>query len=299
MIGLGRLDHVGVDAQVLVEDKWLRTEDGVDAGDDVGQMVHLVRVPRHPLRHGIIREVAQAHIALEANPLLASGWAVVRAPGGSSKITLSSKCVADQREIISILNEGTAMPLTPKSSFPTFESTWHIITFQDASTSTGAGGWALINAHLHGIRVEWPQWVIDAFAQNLWSISPAELWIIRVVLRIVGERANQRTPFYITSFTDNESARAAANKFTSNAPAMHVIAHDIGLWFNRIAGVSASVSMRTMRVTTKENATADAASRFGGEDALQQLALELGVPLTMHTIAHDDSLWELIAQALP
>jgi hypothetical protein len=255
-------------------------------------------VKRDELHTVVSKEKWMAHLALEANPLLASGWAVMRAPGGSTKVTLSTKCIADQRDIITILKSNTTMPLTPRSSFPVFESCTHILTFQDASTSTGAGGWALVNSVLHGICIIWPQWVLDGFAQRRWSISPAELWILRVVLRIVGQVADQRFPIFITAFTDNESARASANKLGSNSEPMNVIARDMAAWLCRLEGVCKAVSIRTVRVTTKENASADDASRAGGEAALQHLALVLGVRLQMHHIDEDDSLWELIRQGI-
>ncbi len=53
--------------------------------------------------------------------------------------------------------------------------------------------------------------------------------------------------------------------------------------------------MRTLRVTTKENKSADDISREGGEAAAQELADHLGVPLVMHHIdAALDATWEFV-----
>jgi hypothetical protein len=114
----------------------------------------------------------------------------------------------------------------------------------------------------------------------------------------VGQVADQRFPIFVTAFTDNESARASANKLSSNSEPMNVIARDIAAWLCRLEGVCKAVSIRTVRVTTKENASAGDASRAGGEAALQHLALVLGVRLQMHHIDEDDSLWELIRQGI-
>jgi hypothetical protein len=252
-------------------------------------------VRRDDLHTLVSQEKWLAHVALEVNSYLAASWAVVRSPGSSNYVTMSAKSIEDQTLIKAILETKPTMPLSPRSSFPPFISSTHILTFQDASTSFGAGGWALINSHLHGIRIKWPDWVKNAFEQKLWSVSPAELWIERVVLRIVGHHANTRIPVYITAFTDNESARAAANKLSSSSHAMSVIAEDMAAWLDRMGGVCKMITARTMRVTTTENATADKASRSDGDDALQQLALELGVQLTIHSFEHDDPMWDLVS----
>ena len=53
--------------------------------------------------------------------------------------------------------------------------------------------------------------------------------------------------------------------------------------------------MRAMRVTTKENQSADDISREGGEAAAQALADHLGVSLTMHEIDGDaEETWALV-----
>jgi hypothetical protein len=53
-----------------------------------------------------------------------------------------------------------------------------------------------------------------------------------------------------------------------------------------------------MRVTTTENKASDHASRNDGDDALQILALELGVPLQQHYLAADDPAWALIQDSI-
>ena len=56
----------------------------------------------------------------------------------------------------------------------------------------------------------------------------------------------------------------------------------------------AHVAMRTLRVTTKENKTADGLSRKGGEKAGEELAKRLGVERVVHEIGTDDPMWDYI-----
>jgi hypothetical protein len=57
---------------------------------------------------------------------------------------------------------------------------------------------------------------------------------------------------------------------------------------------SRGMVVRTFRVTTKENAAADAMSRTGGERAGAELAQRLGVPYVEHAITEADPAWSLI-----
>ena len=146
---------------------------------------------------------------------------------------------------------------------------------------------------LHGVRVEWPEWVREVMAEGRWSISPAELWIELVLTRITKNVAASAGPsfqpeVFLTDFTDNESARAAANKGDSSKQTMGVIAREMA------RDTSRGMVVRTFRVTTKENAAADAMSRTGGERAGAELAQRLGVPYVEHAITEADPAWSLI-----
>ena len=128
---------------------------------------------------------------------------------------------------------------------------------------------------------------------------------------IILDRIRDRSEhIYVTDLTDNESARAAANKGKSQAATMDPIARAIQEWGRDHR------SLRTLRVTTKENATADDMSRHAKphtstrpdspsepqtrelcqEAAGWELAKRLRVPYVEHTMrAHEwTALWDLM-----
>ena len=252
------------------------------------------RLNREAVHTLVSKEKWMAHVAMETNPLLASAWALVRAQGRPTFVTPSAKFIADQRAIRDILESGTTVPMNPRLTFPALYDPLSVIAAQDASTSWGAGGWLLYHGMLHAWRIRWPEWLHLAIHEvpKRWSISPGELWAMwmsGVVLR----RATIQRGLFVTIFTDNESARAAATRGTSNSPQMRVIAEGIALW-----AAEEGITMRAMRVTTKENQSADDISREGGEAAAQALADHLGVPLTMHEIDGDaEETWALVRLA--
>ena len=189
-----------------------------------------------------------------------------------------------------LIKEGSlALPLVPASYFPAFGSFVHIVGLQDASSTTGGGGWLLVEGKMHGISVRWPLWLIEAMRQMRYSISPAELWTELALLVILLRVQRRCVHSFVTDFTDNESARAAANRGRSATASMHPIAQAIARIANRD-----DITLRTLRVSTKENATADAMSREGGIQAGKDLAARLGVEFVEHIIEQDDDLWRLI-----
>ena len=125
-------------------------------------------------------------------------------------------------------------------------------------------------------------------AAGTWSISPGEGWIMHVVMAIVHAQDNPEE-LYLTTFTDNEAARAMSNKLKGSSLAMRTIA----LAMANAKG-KARMPMRAFRVTTHENKTADDGSREGGEAAADDLAIRLGVPHVVHAIEADDPSWQLI-----
>jgi hypothetical protein len=250
-------------------------------------------ISRSNLHTLVSKEKWAAHVAMKINPLLRSGWAVICCDGGSEKVTLSAKATLDQKAIATILRSSPTAPMSPASSFPPFGAPNHAIVFQDASTTFGVGGFALMHASIHAMRIEWPEWVRRAFREDRWSISPAELWAERVMLRVVDGAAPQSQPLCLTDFTDNEAARCAANSGHSKAPAMHVIATDMHEWAS-----ARGVMMRTARVTTKENAISDGLSRADGADALDALAAATGFPIHWAHFGDDDPLWLLLESSI-
>ena len=159
---------------------------------------------------------------------------------------------------------------------------------QDASGAQGQGGWVLARGALYTVAEGWPAWVRDALAAGRWSISPAELLIELQMLTLVRAGVQPPPHIYITDFTDNEAARSAANKGTSGSAHMAPIAAAIG----RLADAD-GVSLRTFRITTKQNDTADRLSRELTHVAGAELAYALGVahfPVELP----DPTLWDLV-----
>ena len=295
-------------------------------------------------------ELWAARVSVEIHQRLGSGYALInakprtRGAKGGGKVTLSNAFIEDQHHIWSILEkpwQQRSLPLVPASHFPPFGHPRHSIIAQDASTSTGAGGWILTEGVLHAIRVVWPTHITQAFKEGRCSISPAELWIEAVMIKIhqhdvrwwppngvaeeiklyeagtlghtdgapdarVGHRRRLNEDaqareyrhrygdwscyFWITDFTDNESARAGANRGDSKVASMKGLA-------KFIAGKTRMMpltSARTERVSTKENATADAISREGGLAEAWALARRMGVPYQEHSLAAEDPIWDTL-----
>ena len=103
----------------------------------------------------------------------------------------------------------------------------------------------------------YPPDLLRALARRDLSIGPAELTAELAAVLLAIERRGAAAPFF-TDFTDNESARVAATKGTSGAASMAPMAHELAS-----ATAAAGVTLRTLRVTTKENAVSDALSRDG------------------------------------
>tara|TARA_B110001450_G_scaffold17306_1_gene15953 strand:+ start:273 stop:6269 length:5997 start_codon:yes stop_codon:yes gene_type:complete len=276
----------------------------------------------------IQKEKWLTHLALELDHRLASGYAVARAHTRSSTVTLSAACVQDQTEIMHALEEGTEMPLAPRSTFPAFADPRHAIVFQDASSTWGGGGWALIRGELHATRIAWPDWVLhflraaahggDTRAwgtgpQNpSWSISPGELWMEWIMLMIVArtlqcyECAEAGEEFVGGQWGDMadtmcmSSGTMYVSDFTDNDAALSVAnkgtsqSPAMQLVADHMKGwpEENDAILRTARVTTKENFTSDAMSRPDGEHAAHKLAETLGVPLVTHALDDaDDKIW--------
>ena len=254
-------------------------------------------VPKDMVMTALHKELWMMQMAPEMAMMLSSGWALLAAKTNapSGRVTLSTRFEEDQEAVIAMLKmPGTAqLPLIPCSYFPLLDSVAHMVGAQDASTSTGAGGWMLIEGDLHGFSVRWPMWLAAALREGRYSISPLELWALLANTIIPTRLRKREVHHYLTILTDNESARAAANRGRSHAATMHIIAQEV-------AGVASrdDMTMRTLRISTKENETADNMSREGGIEAGRALAKAMGVKFIEHEIAHDDPIWRLIVVVL-
>ena len=223
--------------------------------------------PRKRIESLVGKEKWMAHVALELNHLLASGYAVAKC--GATHVGLGEQFRKDQRRILEALDDLPDVPLVPASRFPQVGAPGHCLVFQDASTSTGFGGWFIWNGTLFSVHGVWPDEVLKAFASKAWSISPAEAWAEVVMLALAQEHAPDATT--VTDFTDNESTRAAARNGRSNSEAMNPLARALAELSSQPGRV-----VRTLRVTTKENLLADDLSR-GVHAAARQAAKELGL----------------------
>ena len=262
---------------------------------DLVSMGQVGMIRREEVATVVGKEKWAAHLALDINPHLASGYAIANAPGRSAWLASNETFAMDQNTIAEILRSRPTLPLVPSSTFPPLGDVRSVLIFQDASTSWGAAGWLLVRGVMHAVRVEWPEWVKALIKERKWSISPGEAWIMHVLLTMALAEAQKEgmvEAFYST-FTDNESARSAHNKVKARPIAMTTIARAMAEC--RKAG---GMRTRALRVATHENKSADAASRQDGERAAQQLADALNVPLVTHDIPVASPLWKLIVPSI-
>ena len=148
-----------------------------------------------------------------------------------------------------------------------------MLAFQDASGEWGVGGMFVRGGCMYFMQARYPPDVQAALRSRDISIATtelaAELAMVQLVLRVrEGEEE-----LYITNFTDNEAARAAATKGTASAASMAAAAEELA----RQVG-TAGVALRTARVTTDENKITDGLSR-GSRARLHAAAKEAGLRL--------------------
>ena len=225
-------------------------------------------IKRKKIEKLVGKEKWVAHVALEIDRFLASAYAAANAK--PAVIGVGDRLRSDQQEILAALDNLPEVPLVPASAFPPPESEQSLVIFQDASTSTGYGGWFIWDSILFYVADAWPSAVRQAFLDGRWSISPAEAWAELLMLFLASQVASEATA--VTDFTDNESTRSAARKGRSSSDAMRPIAEGIAAFSGQTGRV-----VRTLRVTTLENKLADALSR-GEEEAAAKAALALGIP---------------------
>ena len=208
-----------------------------------------------------------AHVAPQLNRHLSSAYALLRSRGSSRRVTPGSAFVSAQRAIAEAIPTLQDVPLVPRSAFPPMCEPGHVLVFQDAC-ETGHGGWFVTDLHLFYFAEPWPEHLVAALTARPrhWYMSHAELLAEAIAVDAV--IAMVPNVSFITDLTDNEAARAAANRGTSTSPGMAApaVAIDDAL-------LRADVTMRTVRVTTTENAVADALSRGALESATAAAAL--------------------------
>ena len=227
-----------------------------------------------------------AHIAPVLQPLLRSAFAMAHARGRPQYVAASPQFVLDQRRILEALPDLPPRPLVPRAEFPQLDAADSTVLFQDASGSWGIGGFFVDGDEACYFAEPYPSDLKEALATRQLSIGPAELAAEVAAVLLALERRGRTAPFF-TDFTDNESARAAATKGTSGTATMAPLAHALAS-----ATAAAGVALRTLRVTTKENAVADALSRDGSTDALERAAA--AARLTPVRLEVPRAVWDLM-----
>ena len=232
-----------------------------------------------------------AHIAPSLAPRLASGFAMAHARGRPPRVRASAAFVADQQLIRGRLASLPRLPLVPRTEFPPLQAAQSVLAFQDASGEWGVGGMFVRGGCMYFMQARYPPDVQAALRSRDISIATtelaAELAMVQLVLRVrEGEEE-----LYITNFTDNEAARAAATKGTASAASMAAAAEELA----RLVG-TAGVALRTARVTTDENKITDGLSR-GSRARLHAAAKEAG--LRLEEMALEPGVWDVVRACYP
>jgi hypothetical protein len=236
-----------------------------------------------------------AHVAPSMAPRLRSGFAMAHARGRPHMVRVSTQFVADQQVIRAEMGRLPRVPLVPRSAFPPLHAPQSVVGFQDAAGEWGIGGFFGMGGKLYFYQEKYPPDVLKALRSRLISIATTELAAELALVQMVVEqrRAEGRggEALYVTDFTDNEGARAAAQRGTATSPTMAPIAEEMA----RLAAAE-GVALRTARVTTDENKLADGLSR----DSRAQLAwavADAGVEAVELRV--DEGVWELVRGCYP
>lgn len=165
-----------------------------------------------------------AHVAPGLSSHLTSGFSLAHARGRPPTVVASESFLHDQRDILASLPSLPRLPLVPRSLFPEMTTTDSTVVFHDASGSFGVGGWFIDGDTFCFVSEAYPQEIQAAIRASppVISISATELLDTSMMVALARER-RPRAP-YITSFTDNEAARAAATKGGSGSAAMAPVA---------------------------------------------------------------------------
>jgi hypothetical protein len=182
------------------------------------------------------------------------------------------------------------VPLIPASFFPPSAAAECIHPFQDACETYGIGGFfydaGVGDAGCFRYYImKWPPFVGEALRARprRWTIAAGELFAELVAVdAVVRFTAKQ----YITDYTDNEVARATANRGSSAVPSLEPLVVAL-----QSVVLSSGRHLRTVRVTTKENSISDALSRADTAPMLA-LAAEAGIPAIPFPVPH--WMWTLL-----
>ena len=228
-----------------------------------------------------------AHVAPQINSHLTSAYKLAHAPGKSKRVTANPRFVQDQQTIIHMIPALPDIPLVPRSTFPPFWNERHAFAFQDASEKFGIGGWFISDTHLFYYIEPWPTHLGEALRARprRWYITHGELLAEVITVHAVIEKLDDID--FLTDFTDNDAAKGAANRGSSSSEGMDVAAH----WLD-VQCQEAGISMRSERVTTKENSVSDLLSRGEEQPAIDAAHLLGLIPFRLR-YPPDHPLWEM------
>ena len=236
-------------------------------------------IPKADLQSLVGKELWVTHVAVDLATHLSSSYAMVKAETRAPRVFPSKKFIADQKAILGALNDGLKpVPLISSSVFPELDAPTSTVIFGDAC-STGVGGFIILpfSSTIHYIGEQFPEHLLRAMRADPqeWHINPAELLTEFILVSIASDLVDLD---YVTVFTDNEAARAAATAGRSSSNLLNPIAEALDLLVSEI-----SATLRSLRVTTHENEIADQLSR-GNEIPLQQLAAAAGADILYHPV---------------
>ena len=231
-----------------------------------------------------------AHVAPSLSPRLRSGFAMAHARGRPHRVRASAAFVED----MGVVREGLAslprVPLVPRSAFPPLHAADSVVGFQDAAGSWGIGGFFVMGSTLYFFQERYPPDVQRALQSRSISIATTELAAeLALVQLVVAQReagGEGSTVGYITDFTDNEAARAAAQRGAASSAAMAPLAEAMALLV-----AESGVALRTARVTTDENKLTDGLSR-GSREQLEWAARDAG--LRVVELGVEGRMWDLV-----
>jgi hypothetical protein len=231
-----------------------------------------------------------AHVVPSMAPRLRSGFAMAHARGRPRFVRASADFVADQQAIRAEMGHLPRVPLVPRSAFPPLQAAQSIVGFQDAAGEWGIGGFFGRGSKLYFFQEKYPVDVLQALRSRSISIATtelaAELALVQMVAAVRRAEGQETAAVYVTDFTDNEGARAAAQRGTATSPAMAPIAEEMA----RLAAAE-GIALRTARVTTDENKLADGLSR-NSRAQLEWAVADAGVEAV--ELAVDASVWDRV-----
>ena len=234
-----------------------------------------------------------AHVAPTLAPRLASGFAMARARGRPAKVRPSAQFVADMRAVRGELGSLPRIPLAPRSEFPPIHTRASVLGFQDASGSWGIGGFFVSGDTLFFYQEQYPADIRRALERREITIATTELAAELALVAAVAarRRSGEVEAAYMTDFTDNEAARAAAQRGTASSATMAPLAEELA----RLVAAE-GLALRTARVTTDENKLTDGLSR-ASRAQLMWASADAGLEVV--EVAVEERVWEVVRECMP